>query len=236
MDTAARNMFPKGSSDYEDKVELSIDHHGSHEDYSPLLLLEGDSASCGEIVYLVIKALGIEPDPNLASLLYIAVSTDTGCFRQANTTARSLTTAGELVRAGADHVHLNRVLFEMKTRARLAVETAIARNTRYSCGGRVAVATLSEQELKDCGATEDDLDNISSLVQQVEGVVCGVLLREKPDCSKASVRASGGFNASRLCARFGGGGHVGAAGCEIKAELTAAAGIIARAAAEELGE
>ena len=235
VDTASLGMFPKNSDALRGRVDLSIDHHGSHEDYSSWLCLEGDSASCGEIVYEILLELGISIDRGLADLLYIAVSTDTGCFRQANTTARSLLVASRLVEAGADHVTLNRALFEMKSRGRLAAEAAILRSMRFSSRGRVAVAILRQAEIDAAGITEDDLDNISSLVQQTEGVLCGALIREKPGYSKVSVRSSGGFDASRLCSRFGGGGHVGAAGCELRETPERTAELIEAAAEEELG-
>lgn len=236
VDMASPGMFPKGADEYRDRVALAIDHHGSHEAYADNLYLEGESASCGELVYLVVTAMGCALDKELADLLYVAVSTDTGCFRQANATARSLEVGAKLIYAGADNVALNRMLFEVKSRARVAVEAAIMGSLHLSSGGKVAVAKLTLADLERTGATEDDMDNISSIVQQVEGIVCGALVREKADGCKVSVRSSGGFNASRMCACFGGGGHAGAAGCEISAAPDVAAEMIEKAAAEELNK
>ncbi len=236
VDMASLGMFPKGAEAYRDRVALAIDHHESHEAYADMLYLEGDSASCGELIYLVAAAMDCDIDKELADLLYVAVSTDTGCFRQANATARSLEIGAKLVYAGADNVSLNRKLFEMKSRARVAVEAAIMGSLRLSSEGGVAVARLTLADIERIGATEDDMDNISSIVQQVEGVVCGALVREKADGCKVSVRSSGGFNASKLCARFGGGGHSGAAGCEIGAAPDEVVKMIENAAAEELDQ
>ena len=235
VDTASLGMFPKGGEAYYGITELSIDHHGSHEDYSPYLCLEAGSASCGEIIYEIACDMDCEIDKELAELLYVAVSTDTGCFRQANTTARALEIGAKLVYAGADNVRINREFFEVKSSRRMAVEAVIMSSIHISSQGKVAVAVLRQVDIDRIGATEDDMDNISSIVSQVEGVVCGALVREKKDCSKVSVRSSDGFDASRLCALFGGGGHVGAAGCEIKDGPDKAAELIERAAAEVLG-
>ena len=109
VDLASERLFPKGFPE-NTVFDLCIDHHPTNTGYAKELFCMPQKASCGEIVLLIAQELDLM-DPETADLLYIAVSTDCGCFVYGNTTAETHRAAAELIDAGADHKTLNISLF-----------------------------------------------------------------------------------------------------------------------------
>jgi len=214
VDIAAETLLPRGFSG---KVELCIDHHPSNTKYAAKSLIAPSKASCGEIVLQVIKAMNGSIDKQEADLLYIAVSTDCGCFLYSNTAAETLRAAAELLDCGADNASLNTILFRKISRARMMLEGMIYSGMDFYRDGRISVATVTQSMLRSSGAREDDLDDISALAGKAEGSILGVTIREKEDgSSRISLRSSPEVDCSEICAVFGGGGHAMAAGCTIQ--------------------
>ena len=227
VDVASPGMLPecfKGLS-----FDLRIDHHGSATSFTPVELVEPEAAACGEIVFGVLLEMGAELDIPMANALYTAVSTDTGCFRYANTTADTFAVASACAKAGAEVFLLNQLLFETNSLARLQVQAYMLQNAIFLQDGKIAICPLPKSVELEYGANEDDLDNISGFPRTIEGVKLAVTIREEgTNKVKMSVRAVPGQNAAALCAKFGGGGHKGAAGASMCMSLDeAVAAIIA---------
>ena len=234
VDIAAEGLFPMGFSGV---VDLCIDHHGSNSGYAARGHVEGDRAACGEILYDVLRAMDVTVDKAMADALYIAITTDTGCFRYSNTTAATLRTAADLKDCGADTVGLNRMLFEIKSRARFRLEAYLTEGMRLYAGGKIGVCTLPEAEKLRMGVTEDDADSIAGFARDLEGVEIGVMLRDLPDNQcKISLRTDNRLHdASAICRRLGGGGHSAAAGATVPGTLEDGRRAILGAIAQETG-
>ena len=218
VDVASENMLPDGFRHL--SYDLRIDHHGSATSFTPVELVEPGAAACGEIVYHVLMEMGAELDIPMANALYTAVSTDTGCFRYANTTNHTFAVASACAKAGAAVFSINQALFETNSLARLKVQAYMLQNAVFLQGGKVAICPLPKAVELECGANEDDLDNISGFPRTIEGVKLAVTIREEgTNRVKMSVRAVPGQDASALCAKFGGGGHKGAAGASMNMTL-----------------
>ncbi len=205
--------------EYGDRVWLCIDHHGSNTGYAENLLLDSSAAAAGEIVWKLIKQLGVSPDVKIGEAVYTAISTDTGCFRYSSTTAKTLRLAAELVEMGVNTAPINKLMFETKSKARIAIEKGLLKNLEYWFGGRVAVVSLTADMLEEVGAGEGDLENIAAIPVQIEGVQVGITFRQCDTGFKVSVRSAPGINACEICRNFGGGGHAGASGCTIPGDL-----------------
>ena len=235
VDMASAGMIPEILEITGEAVDLAIDHHGSNSDYAKETCVDAAAAACGEIVYRVILGLRGSVTEKQAELLYIALSTDTGCFVYANTTWETLRIASELVHAGADNGRINKRFFRTKPRSRIMLERMLYNDMRFYEDGRIAVIRITRDMVQTCGATEDDVDDIASIPGAVEGVVAGVTLKEREDGScKISLRTTAQVNASAVCAKFGGGGHPMAAGCAISAQLDEAEREIVNAITETL--
>ncbi|MBR2422178.1 MAG: DHH family phosphoesterase [Oscillospiraceae bacterium] len=214
VDVASDNMLPDCFKAL--TFDLRIDHHGSATSFTPVELVEPDAAACGETVYGVLQEMGAELDIPMANALYTAISTDTGCFRYANTTADTFAVAAACAKAGAEVFNINQALFETNSLARLKVQAYLLQNAVFLQDGKIAICTLPKAIEQEFGANEDDLDNISGFPRSIEGVKLAVTIREEGERRvKMSVRAVPGQDASALCAKFGGGGHKGAAGASM---------------------
>lgn len=201
---------------YSDKINLCIDHHGSNIMYAEKVWLEADSASTAEMVYNLVDYLGVKITPHIASCLFTGVSTDTGCFRFSNTTVRTFEIASKLAAAGADTYNIIQVFFETKTKTFAALERLALDSMRMYFSDRCAVICVTQDMYRKSGSDESEVDRLSNLPRQIEGVLVGVTMRELKDGNfKASVRTHGDIDASAICKRLGGGGHMGAAGCTL---------------------
>lgn len=224
VDVAEDGMLPKAFSYLRSSVDLRIDHHGTGREFAPRSLVDSESASCAEIIFdLLADELEVELDEKIAEALYVGVSTDTGCFRFANTNVHSFDVAAECAAAGANIFGWNQVLFETNSLEKLRLQGWIAENTKLFAGGKMAICALPKSVEERIGINEDDMANLSSFVRSIEGVCIAGLIRENETGCKISVRAVPGWDAAAVCAQFEGGGHAGAAGGFIRQPLAAAA-------------
>lgn len=230
VDLADVGLFPKG---FEGTVDLCIDHHPSNTFYADETLLLDNKSSCGEVVMELAKQL-CELDRTIADLLYIAVSTDTGCFVYGNTNGDTHRAAAELCDAGAANTYLNKLLFRTSSKARLALEALVFSSLRYYHGGKTVIAIITKEMLEKAGATEKDCEDIASLPGRVEGAFSSAVIKEvdATNC-KISLRTNGVVNATKVCAAFGGGGHAMASGCGMEIGCLEAAEALANAIEKE---
>ena len=216
VDMAARGLFPENAKKYLEGVDLTIDHHPSQEFYARHTCLDAKRAACGELMYDIVQLLG-GITPEIGEALYVAVSTDCGCFVYSNTTPATHRVAAELMETGFDPYPVNRRHFRTKSFKRLKIEGMLAAGMELRDNGQTALVFLTLDMLREVGADERDIDDISAFVGQVEGVKNGITLRElKSGECKLSLRTDpGDLNASAVCALLGGGGHAAAAGATI---------------------
>lgn len=237
VDVASPGMLPKAFMHLVDRIDLRIDHHYSATSFTREELVDHTAGSCAEIIYDVLMVLGVKLDKLTAEALYTAVSTDTGCFRFANTTAHTFAVAAACVQAGGDIFAINQAIFETNTFEKLKMQSWITENTRFYADGAVAVCALPLAVERQIGVTEDDMENISGFPRTIAGVKMAATLRETPDgLVKISVRAVPECDASAVCAKFGGGGHKGAAGASVDLPLEEAAKAVAEAMLGQFGE
>ena len=188
--------------------------------FSDATLLDADAAAASEIMYDLLGQMGVEITAQIADCLYTGIATDTGCFRFANTTARSHITAAWLMEAGARASELNARLFESKKPQRVEAERLALNNLEYYFDGRCALIYLTREDILSSGVAPSDLEDLTSLPRAIEGVEVGLTLRQQPGGSyKISVRTTDEVDACAIAKRLGGGGHVRAAGCELMGNL-----------------
>ncbi len=230
-----RLMTPDVYAQYADRVYLCIDHHGANTPYAENLLLDSSAAAACEVIYDMLETAGQEISLKTAEALYLGISTDTGCFRYPNTSARTLEIASKLVAKGVNNGEINRRVFETKTKEFFRFESLAAASMKTYFDGRCAVITLTQDMFERTGVHEADTHSISALPRQIEGVLIGMVIKEKKDGGyKISVRSNEPASASAVCECFGGGGHRLAAGCEISGKLGEVTNMLLKAAEKEL--
>ena len=220
VDVAADSMLPKAYNDLKNCIDLRIDHHGSGREYTPNEHVDSQSAACAEIIWELLLDMGVDPDEKMAEAVYVGVSTDTGCFRFANTTAHTFDVSADCTAAGADIFEWNRKLFDTNSLAKLRLQAWVVDHFQLLCDGKIAICALPKSVEEEIGVSEDDMNNISGFLRSIEGVCIAVLLRDvDAENTKVSVRSVPGFNAAYICEQFGGGGHPGAAGASMNCSL-----------------
>ena len=213
VDVADKSLLGSNEELYGNRVDLAIDHHVSHVPFAQRIYVDDTAAAASEIVYDLIPLLGAELDEHIAACLYTGIATDTGCFKYGSTTRLTHEKAGRLMEYGFDAAEINYVMFDMKTKARLKLEQYVIENIEFFAEDKGAVVVLSK-ELMD-SVDGEDVNGIAALPRQIQGVEVGIVLKEREDGWKASMR-SNNVNVQEICGLFGGGGHIRAAGCSLK--------------------
>ena len=233
VDVASPALLPDRFRHLLGSIALRIDHHATATSFTEHELVEPTAGACAEVLYDVLRCLQVTLDKPMAEALYTAVATDTGGFRYANTTAHSFATAAACAEAGGDLATINREVFDTNSFAKMKMQSWIIGNTCFLSGGQIAICAIPRAVEQKIGVTEDDMDSISGLARSIEGVKMAATLRELADGRvKVSVRAVPGYDAAAVCAKFGGGGHKGAAGATFDLPLEAAAQMVAAAMPE----
>lgn len=233
VDVANEKLLGKNEDKYRGRINLCIDHHGSNIVSADHCYVDPNAAAAGEIIYDLLSELEVKITVAIANCLYTAVSTDTGCFRYINTTPRTLRIAADLLDLGCDSDYINKVMFDTKSKRRIELERDILDNMIFCADDKCAMIYTTLEMVEGMG--DDETEGIASIPRQIEGVKLGITIREKPDGEyKVSARTSGDIDASAFCARFGGGGHPGAAGCTIKGTLEDTIAMLKKAAEETL--
>ena len=209
VDVADEKLLGSNKESYSGKIQLCIDHHE----------INRVAANC-EILYRLFHLMNIDITKQIANCLYTGVSTDTGCFRYTNTTAETFRIAADLLEFGADTAYINKVMFETKTKKKIALEREVYDTIEYCFDDKCAVIAVTNEMRRKLGVNDNELEGLASIPRQIEGVLVGITMREREEGGfKVSVRSDSNVNAAEFCARFGGGGHAAAAGCTVKGSL-----------------
>ena len=233
VDVADEKLLGKNREKYAGKIDMCIDHHASNVVEAEYRYVDAKAAAAGEIIYELIKELGAEITVDIANCLYTALATDTGCFRYTNTGSRTLRIAADLLDLGCDSAYINKVMFETKTKRRIELERDILDKMIFCAGDKCAMVYTTLEMVEGMG--DDETEGIASIPRRIEGVKLGITIREKQGGEyKISARTNGDVDACAFCAKFGGGGHIAAAGCTIKGTLEGTIAQLKQAAEETL--
>jgi bifunctional oligoribonuclease and PAP phosphatase NrnA len=203
---------------------IDIDHHHDNSRFGDLNLIVADASSTGEILRDVLAELGVDLTPLIAEALYIAIVTDTGRFQYANTTAKALRLAAELVEAGADVHRVFQGVYENVSFAKLKLLARALENAQLLEGGRLVVSHLEKDDFEAAAAEEPFSEGIIDSLRAVEGSEMAALIREPPTQNgplrRVSLRTTEqGLDVSAIARKSGGGGHKQAAGFPSEASV-----------------
>jgi phosphoesterase RecJ-like protein len=212
-----RRLGPESALLEKAQLVVDIDHHHDNTRFGKVNLIVGHASSTGEILADVFRELGVSLTPEIAEALYIAVVTDTGRFQYANTTAKALRLAAELVEAGADVHRVFQGVYENVAFAKLKLVARALENAEVFEGGRVVVSHLEREDFEHAGAEEPYSEGIIDYLRAVEGTELAALIREPPTANGPTHRISlrtteADLDVSAIARKSGGGGHRQAAG------------------------
>ncbi|MBQ9375562.1 MAG: bifunctional oligoribonuclease/PAP phosphatase NrnA [Ruminococcus sp.] len=222
VDIADTQLLGDNLSEYakEGMIDVCIDHHISNKHYAKETYLDGKASAACLVLYDFFKEIGAKISDHVAKCLYTGIATDTGCFKFENTTPEAHRAAADLMSYDIDFANVNRLMFDIKSRGRLAVEQSVAANMEYYFDDRCAMIVLTKELMDSCGVDETEFEGLASLPLQVEGVKIGITVKQREDkLFKLSVRTNDEIDACKFCMTFNGGGHIRAAGCDVKGDI-----------------
>ena len=203
------------------KVWINIDHHPSNPGYGDLVYINPKAPATGQILFELIRSEKLPIDAAIAENLYVAISTDTGSFQYPNTTARTFEMAAELVRAGVDVGRVSQLTYENYPRRRAELLRDLLGTMRFEANDRVASFSLSLATAKKLGVLPEHNEGLIDHLRAIHGIIVAVFFEELADGKvRVSMRSkSEKVNVCAICEKFGGGGHVLAAGARIPGTL-----------------
>lgn len=192
--------------------KINIDHHISNSGCGDVNVVEPDRSSTAELLYELMDPEKI--DEEIAKAIYIGIIHDTGVLRYSNTSPRTLQIVAELIKFGFDFPKIVEETFYEKTYLQTQIMgRAVLESVRFM-NDRCIVSMVSRRMMEFYCVTPKDLDGIVNQLQSVKGVDCAIFMYETGTLEyKVSMRSNGKVDVSAVAVKFGGGGHVRAAGC-----------------------
>jgi len=201
----------------ENQKVLVIDHHLEEHPEASVGYIDTSYAAAGEIIADLFLEAGLDFTPEAAHCTYVAQITDTGGYRYSNTNARSHRIAARLHEVAIDHAAICSDVFDLFSRPKILLMKTVLDRMELSCGGRVAVSRVSQEDIDEVGGKKEDLNGLVNYLRNIDGVVVGILFTAVDNSTtKASVRSARNFNAATFLKEFGGGGHAAAAGVTLE--------------------
>ncbi len=221
VDVAEIKLLGEYGRSLEGSIDLKIDHHAGGSRFARLNYINGGSASCAEIIFDLVLNMGKKCMTDAVKrALYAGMASDTGCFRYSNVTASTHRKAADLIAGGVDFAQINTLLFESKSYGEIRAAMMTYKNLQLYRGGSVAMLFVTNELREKNNLTMDDLGDISSLPREIDGVELSVVVKQSekhPERFRISMRSGSDYASNSLCAMFGGGGHMRAAGAMVEA-------------------
>lgn len=200
---------------------INIDHHASNDGFGTYNIVDTKAAAAGEIVYRLLKEGARRITPEIATCLYVAISTDTGSFTYSNTTSATLGIASELLTFGAATDLIREHLHEKRPFAELITMKAALENLFISHDKKIIGCTLDYDTLSANHILTADTDGLIGMLRATDGVEVALLFKElEPSQVKVSLRSKSQVDVNVVARQFGGGGHPRAAGCTVNDSLS----------------
>ena len=202
-----------------ERVDLIIDHHAMNNRFTTYY--EDLGASCAEIIFSFYKSLSISLPSHFFECVYAGMSGDTGGFRYSNVTKRTMEYGAEIISHGIDHAEINRIIFDSKTIGEIKAQKITYEKMKLLCNGSLAVIMFTKEMKEENGILDEDISDIVNCIRSIEGVLVAVSIKQNskdPQKFAISSRANCDIDVSRVCAYFGGGGHVRASGASLISE------------------
>ena len=218
-----------------DSIVLNLDHHISNLFFGDFNWVDAEASAVGEVALTLINKLGVEIDSDIATNLYTAIVTDSGCFQYSNTTSQTHRSAADLLDLGVDLSRIHNNIFNQKPLAQIKLLQCALEGLEIYGDGQLAMMTLNSEDFRKSGAGLELSEGLVDHARSIIGVEVAVLLKEVgPQEIKGGLRSNLWLNVNEIAGLFGGGGHKRAAGCTLKIPMADAKQSIVTAIEEAL--
>ena len=210
-------------------IVINLDHHVTNSGFGDLKCIDAAACATAEIVYRLIKAMGLEIDQTMATSIYTGIVTDTGSFRFSNTNHAAFAICDEMVQKGVQPHNVAQHVYGTYSLGRIKLLNLALESIEISKNGAVSMMMLTRQMLDDTGTHPEDADGLINYARRIEDVKLAALIQEQENGRHTpedvrqyhvSLRSDGSVDVAAIASGFGGGGHPSAAGFGIKTTLS----------------
>jgi phosphoesterase RecJ-like protein len=217
------DLYTRYQTFFDAALILNLDHHVTSTGCGAVSVIDPTSAATAELLTLLMLNRGVAISVDTARCLLAGIVTDTRAFEYDATTERTLAAGAYLVGCGAQPDEIIKPMYRMKPLAQARLRGLVLTTMQSAAQERIVWATLTQEHLRAVNATPDLDDGLPSYLIDIEGVSIAALFKEQPDgTTRVSLRTTAPYDAAAICARYGGGGHVRAAGCSVEMGVEAA--------------
>ncbi|MBE5809263.1 MAG: bifunctional oligoribonuclease/PAP phosphatase NrnA [Clostridiales bacterium] len=214
-----------------------MDHHGTNPGFGDIWRIEGDSPATGQLAVRLVEQMRIPLTPDIATWLFAAISSDTGHFRFAGTSAETMRCAALLLEAGVDVTEVTQRIWYSRTLGRTRLMAKVLDGLCISEDGRMAWAVVDDAMFASCGAERADTEGIVNYLLEIEGVEFATLAEQRGEGTKFSLRSKDALDVAReIAVPLGGGGHGKAAGCTVDMPAAQALDVVLAKARQALSK
>jgi bifunctional oligoribonuclease and PAP phosphatase NrnA len=201
---------------------INIDHHPGNTSFGQLNWFDAKAAACGEMVFDLVRELGVPLSREIATHVYLAILTDTGSFHYSSISTRTFDICGEALEAGVDPVLVARNVYDSNSMGRLKLFGAVLSAMQIDSTGRIAIVYLDHEMAREAGGTYEDTEGLINLPLTVKEIEAVVFFKQiEGEEYRVSMRSKGDIDVGGVAKTFGGGGHKNAAGCTVTGAIDA---------------
>ena len=210
-------------------VIVNIDHHVTNTRFGHLQLIDTSACATAEIVYRLIKQMGLPFSKSVATSIYTGILADTGSFRFSNTNKAAFAICQEMVEIGVDPHNIAQHVYGTYSLSRIKLLNLALDSIELSENGKLSIMTLTQKMFDETNTKSEDVDGLINYAQRIEDVEVAALIQEHQNGNEnsrttnrfhVSLRSDGTFDVAAIAAMFGGGGHSSAAGFSIEETLS----------------
>jgi phosphoesterase RecJ-like protein len=199
---------------------INIDHHPGNSGYGDINWFDASASACGEMVFDLVKALGVPLSVDIATHVYLAILTDTGSFHYSSISPRTFDICKQTLEAGVNPVDIARNVYDSNHMGRLKLFGAVLSAMQIDPTGQIAIVYLDHEMARAAGGTYEDTEGLINLPLTVKEILAVVFFKQtEGEEYRVSLRSKGSIDVGALAKEFGGGGHRNAAGCTVKGPI-----------------
>lgn len=194
---------------------INIDHHFTNTLFADANYVDGKASAAGEILYRLFREMNAPIDDSIAKDLYIAICSDTGCFKYSSVSPQTMHIAAELLEYDFDHAEAARLLFDSETLSAAKLKAEVTEGICECADGKIKYVLVDENIGRKYNIKKEDIPNLVELPRRIENTEIAVCLKKTDDGIRVNLRSNGAANVAKVAMAFGGGGHVKAAGATV---------------------
>jgi len=197
---------------------INIDHHRTNSNFGTFRIIDPKASATAEIVYRIIKDLGVEICSEIAYSIYTGIFTDTGSFRFSNTNAEAFSICREMLDYGVCPHKVAQQIYGSYSLGRIKLINLVLDSIEISENRKMSLMVLTQHMLKQTDTKREDVSELINYAEHIEDVKVAALIKEgekeenKDQCYHVSLRSDGTIDVSKIAFSYGGGGHETAAG------------------------